>query len=64
MHTLILLNDCATFITLLLFQSVDDMLFDIHPQGVAPLALGYALVGLSARTCLNLQSSANLEKLL
>ena len=29
------------------------MLFGIHTQGVASLALGYALVGLSARPCLN-----------
>jgi len=34
---------------LLLFQSVDGVLFVIHTQGVATLALGYALVGLSAR---------------
>ena len=29
------------------------MLFGIHTQGVASLALGYALVGLSARLELN-----------
>ena len=29
------------------------MLFGIHTQGVASLALGYALVGLAARPCLN-----------
>ena len=29
------------------------MLFDIHTQGVASLALGYALIGLSARLKLN-----------
>jgi len=41
------------FITLLPFQGVDDLLFVIHPQGAATLALGYALFGLSARPCLN-----------
>lgn len=35
------------FFTLLPFQGVDDLLF--VTQGVASLALGYALIGLSAR---------------
>ena len=35
------------------FRALMCMLFGIHTQGVASLALGYALVGLSARPCLN-----------
>ena len=45
----ILLSDCAIFITLLLFQSVNGYVVCIHTQGDASLALGYALIGLSAR---------------
>ena len=41
----ILLSDCAIFITLLLFQSVNGYVVRIHTQGVASLALGYVLVG-------------------
>ena len=44
----ILLSDCAIFITLLLFQSVNGYVVRIHIQGVASLALGYVLVGPSA----------------
>ena len=44
----ILLSDCAIFITLLLFQSVNGYVVCIHTQGVASLALGYVLVGPSA----------------
>ena len=32
------------------FRALMRMLFGIHTQGVASLALGYALVGLSARS--------------
>ena len=35
------------------FRALICMLFGIHTQGVASLALGYALVGLSAHPCLN-----------
>ena len=45
----ILLSDCAIFITLLPFQGVNGNVVCIHTQGVASLALGYALIGLSAR---------------
>ena len=46
----ILLSDFAIFITLLLFQSVNGYVVCIHTQVVTSLALGYALIGLSART--------------
>ena len=42
----ILLSECAIFITLLLVQSVNGYVVRIHTQGVASLALGYALIGL------------------
>ena len=35
------------------FRALICMLFGIHTQGVASLALGYALVGLSARPFIN-----------
>ena len=57
----ILLSDCAIFITLLLFQSVNGYVVCIHTQGVASLALGYALIGLSARS--NRMQSSMLELL-
>ena len=47
----ILLSDCAIFITLLLFQSVNGYVVCIHTQGVASLALGYALIEIGRASC-------------